>query len=993
MATYFLKHTGSVINWSDNGNWKTTVTGAVSAPAPPGSADTAVFVWAGFGYSASGSVLLTNDVEVSALNSNLYNTSSSISSSDQEKLSANHISHSSGQLNVISDFLVTPGIKNYNVYGGSLTLSYIGVSPGNPQINLYVEGSSTTTLGSFVDPDPSNLLYLNVSGDPLETTYSRVYFDFNPSTLYGTIRQEGAEVFYSLGTYNTYQIDIRDRSKISVPTSGVITNEGSLFLSGSITFNTTSLDVYSDSITLSANTDLSVLGFLSLNSQISGSNRIFTKSGSGSLVLSSANTYSGGTTLIDGGLYIFNGSSLGSGTLKIFGGTIGNYVTEDITISNDQQWHGDFYIKQPNTTKSITMSGPVSLYSDVVVSYDTYSCDLNLTGVISGSHDLRFNYLFTKLSANNTFLGTLTILGGQLEISSNSNLGNSGNDINLYYCDFLANGNVTLGSTRSIFLQNSVRFFINPGYTLAMNGPIEQGLTHQVQFISNGSSSTLYLSGDNTGLKSIYISNGITFINNANALPTDEDIITDGGAHLRFTAVPSATFALYMNGVNTLTDRNLSLQSSGVYKFSLDLQDTLKLECSSNSTISAPQPYDTINLHAQDAYFLTNDAKSLSILNRITNTSPSDVFINDASNSGVFNLYHLNNDMDGAVKINNGTCGIYKLANKNVSDSLGSNIPTNVVTIGNSYGAKTTLKISNSSLSTMSTNRDWVVGNNVSIDSSLDSLVLNGIFTYLSASSGTIELSGTGYGVNDFASILPVNVSPVHLTTVLKSGSNIWRLTNNNTFYGPVTVQDGSLVCTHVNSLGFGNGDVSVSHGASLVCEVSQNSYLRNINISGNGDVGNGYYGAIFSTTQSDTAIRNRIVLDDDATVGGSGGNRLTYWDLDTILNGFDLTIQALCPIITYSKVITGNGSVFKTGTGILELFHNEHSGDVEIRNGKCVAYVNSTGATPIPNTCTIKNNATLSIPTNNNGQNAKLIVPGAVSIEGGTIRFGGLAG
>lgn len=149
------------------------------------------------------------------------------------------------------------------------------------------------------------------------------------------------------------------------------------------------------------------------------------KTGSGSLTLSSANTYSGGTILSAGQLNINNAgsggtsSAIGTGTLTISGGTIDNTSATDITLSPTvaQNWNGDF--TYAGSLHNLNLgSGAVTMNAtrSVTVSGNT----LTVGGAISGS-----TFGLTKagsgtliLTGNNSFNGATTVSGGTLQLDS-----------------------------------------------------------------------------------------------------------------------------------------------------------------------------------------------------------------------------------------------------------------------------------------------------------------------------------------------------------------------------------------------------------------------------------------------------------------------------------------------------------------------------------------------------------------------------------------------
>ena len=129
------------------------------------------------------------------------------------------------------------------------------------------------------------------------------------------------------------------------------------------------------------------------------------KAGGGTLTLTAANTYAGGTTLNAGQLSLGNASALGTGRITINGGAIDNTTGGDVSLSanNPQTWNGDFtYVGSAHNlnlgTGAVTLAGN----SQLTVSANT----LTVGGVISGAHSLAVAGPGTlALTAGNIYTG------------------------------------------------------------------------------------------------------------------------------------------------------------------------------------------------------------------------------------------------------------------------------------------------------------------------------------------------------------------------------------------------------------------------------------------------------------------------------------------------------------------------------------------------------------------------------------------------------------
>ena len=83
-----------------------------------------------------------------------------------------------------------------------------------------------------------------------------------------------------------------------------------------------------------------------------------TKTGTGILTLTGTNTYSGGTTLLDGTLKVGNNSALGTGMLTIGGGTLSSSSGSARRIANDTVIGADLSLCQSSVgTGALTLSG------------------------------------------------------------------------------------------------------------------------------------------------------------------------------------------------------------------------------------------------------------------------------------------------------------------------------------------------------------------------------------------------------------------------------------------------------------------------------------------------------------------------------------------------------------------------------------------------------------------------------------------------------------
>ena len=161
--------------------------------------------------------------------------------------------------------------------------------------------------------------------------------------------------------------------------------------------------------------------------------------GTGSLTISTANSYSGGTTLTAGTLNINNGgtsstnSAIGTGKFTINGGAIDNSSGSPVTLqtNNTQSWAGSFsYLgSSVDNTHDLNLgTGNVTLdASSITLTMNGSASTLTVGGVIqngtSGTGLTVAGVGKLALNGASTYTGTTTVNGGTVIVNNSASLG------------------------------------------------------------------------------------------------------------------------------------------------------------------------------------------------------------------------------------------------------------------------------------------------------------------------------------------------------------------------------------------------------------------------------------------------------------------------------------------------------------------------------------------------------------------------------------------
>jgi fibronectin-binding autotransporter adhesin len=175
-------------------------------------------------------------------------------------------------------------------------------------------------------------------------------------------------------------------------------------------------------VTSDASADLTVSAVLQNNGSVGGNS--ITKTGAGTMELTSTNTYTGGTTLSAGTLVLGNASGAGTGTITQTDGTSTLRLNTTGTIANN------ISLYNLESLQSVTLSGSITANN---ATYDIASgTTTEISGAITGTGGTTKEGLGTLLlSGDNTYTGNTEINAGTLSLSSSTSNNNIDDSVSI----------------------------------------------------------------------------------------------------------------------------------------------------------------------------------------------------------------------------------------------------------------------------------------------------------------------------------------------------------------------------------------------------------------------------------------------------------------------------------------------------------------------------------------------------------------------------------
>jgi fibronectin-binding autotransporter adhesin len=615
-----------------------------------------------------------------------------------------------------------------------------------------------------------------------------------------------------------------------------------------------------------------------------------TKAGTGTWVLSGANTYNGTTTISAGTL------QLGAGS------TTGNLSTSSVITING----GTFAINR----------------SDAVAQGTDFS-----GAIISGVGGFaQIGAGTTTLNVANTFSGATTVTGGTLALTNNLAIQNSALSFTAgSQLDLSAATTPTIGG-----LNGSVNLALVTGYNsgvtaLTLNPATGVTATYS-GIISNGAATNLLLTKSGAGTQTLSGNNSFSgglAINAGSLLLSGTQSFTGGvtlsGGNFGGTGLT--------NGITSAALNGNSIAVSGGNTASFYIESGQTLLAGSTITVNAS---GTLNIGLSNAGVATvNGVVSGSGLLDVSTRNT--VAANYSNTTGVVNLVNTANTFSGNVQFtnSNGASGNHTLSVASIGDSgkviAGAQGASNIPTFDLNAAATADLTFDTRQFQLIGTNANGLTISN----SSARAFTIN---TNLDASLATtgaksLNLAGAGTGLSSFNGIISNGGTTVSLT---KSGSGTWALTNTaNSYTGITTITAGTL---QVSALADGGGNSSIGASSNAAANLVFGAPTATLRYTGasNVDIDRGF------TMSSGTG--------GGATIESSGAGTLSFDN--TVAINYGTASQTRLLTLggtntgdnTFGKVIANNTSLTsltKAGTGKWVLTNtNTYTGATSVNGG-----------------------------------------------------------
>ena len=667
--------------------------------------------------------------------------------------------------------------------------------------------------------------------------------------------------------------------------------------------------------------------------------------GGGSVVLSGASTYTGGTTLDTNTSIIFGVATtgtvtngpVGTGTLTLNNNSTILSDGTARTIANATSVQGNFTFGGTVAGNNVTLSGNMALAAGAhTVTVTSPQVTDTITGSISGGTN------FTKAGAgvlvfapvgSNSYGGSTTVAGGVLQLGT-------------------ATG---VPSASSVIINAGAAFDINAkaGSVGSLAGDTS---TTGGMVTNSAGAATLTIGNDNTNTTFAGVITAATPANLAlTKAGTGNQTLSGINTYTGATTVNGGTLTLQNNSASsasaTLADTAITVASTGTFAISsLGASATVNAGNTVTAAAGATLTLTSGNFTMADGALSTfNLIQGSSVTNGLTTSGTAQLTFDIGSTNGTNDLL-----------------AITRAANIGAGTKIAINVVGTSLTIGNAY----TLITASSGLG--SANFGLAAsGLNISA----------GGYTYagsLATSTSTAEILTIGAQTSTLAAAYWDGAQNSTWNT-FSNGATNWSSTsgsiaeagllpafNTNVFFTVANPPGaGNLTTTlgtdfAINSLNFSGTGTSATSPVSI----SGNNLTINATNAGGNTTGNGIS---IAAGNGNVSIASNVVLGNSQTWTNNSSNTLTVSNTGSTITGSNtnLTVAGSGNTTIGDAIQTGSGSVTNSGSGTLSLSGtNTYTGGTNINGG--VVQVNSAGALGTSGTISF-GGGTLQFTSNNN--------------------------
>ena len=866
--------------------------------------------------------------------------------------------------------LVTLSGTNTYTGGTTVTLARVSVSQ---DANL---GTGSVTL--FDGSLESSASFVTAKNFSLQDTYGR--FITAPGT---TLTLDGVVSGANLQKYGTGTLELTNAANSYNGTSissGTlrIANDGALGV-GVLAFNatggaTTILQLgaaLSDSRAVFFNT-AGTIDTQANDATFSGvlqGGGLFTKAGTGTLTLTGANTYSGGTALTNGAIRIADGASLGSGgvlttqadTTLIAGTTTG----QTFTLGHDIALNGAF---------TIDLAGTLFVNFDGAGNVVNANGTTLTLGAISGTGPLTVTGDgFALIGAANSFTGGTTIGNAAVRLTNLGGLGSGDVTLDQGFLFFdatgtfanqlvMGGGSGVLGGSADVALSGGVSgvgqlfkigansvTFTGAASTLGTNLFVDQGTALVDNAFSNAALSVLVANGATLGGGGSIAGNveiasgGILSPGNGIGTLTLGSLLLDAGAVSNYEFNTPNVEGGAGNDLTRVTPGNAVLQGTfnvstggasladGVYTFVTVTGGTLSTSSLSLGSLPALNPGSTASLATSEVLGKT----------RLIVSGPGFAQYWDGSTVANWD--------NGVV---NGGDGTWDAAAFSFTDATGAANAPWQGHVGYFQGTAGTVAITGAqALEEL----HFVTSGYVLTDGGGGSLTLNGadIIATDGAINATINapIRGIGSLTKQGIGTLFLGGDSDYSGGTFLNNSNLAVSNSNALGAGALTIADGGVLVAVANGLNIGNA--IVVNGTDIIND-NGNSFTLSGLISGTGTLRK-FNGGTLILANAGNSYSGGTLLDggvlqiaSDGALGASSGS-LTFTSSATLVTTADITSTRAIAIgsgivatvdtqandDSFGGAVSGAGTLTKTGSGRLTLTGaNTYSGGTNLAGG-----------------------------------------------------------